>query len=186
VTTLPLYARRTAVYRLFADDDTLLYVGCSCDPDTRIACHLFKSWGSDIANADLAWHDNRFAALRREAQAIVEESPLHNIRRTPPERISKPKCVPVRAQADSGLSLEQVASDVNIPAHWLWRGLVTGTLPHSCTDPDGDDVWFTPEDIRDLHAIYDVRPAGLTEPYQRSRAAVYQAVRFKRCRHAAI
>lgn len=186
MTALALADRLTSVYRLFDDDDTLLYVGCSCEPDRRVrADHLFKPWGQDVAYVTRAWYVDRFAALRQEARAIVEESPIYNVRRTPPERIRKLEPVPAAASPDSGLSLRQVAEEVGIPVHWLWRGLATGTVPHSCTDPEGDDVWFTRDDIRDLHAIYDVRCAGLAKPH-RSRAAVRRAIRFKRCCHAAI
>lgn len=187
MTALPLYDRPTAVYRLFAGDDTLLYVGCSCEPRKRIvADHLFKFWGPDIADFSFDWHDDRFTALRFEAQAIVEEAPLHNVRRTPPERIGKPNSASTSARADSGLSLEQVAADVDIPAHWLWKGLATGTLPHSCTDPEGNDVWFAPDDIRDLHIIYDLPPVGLQGQRESARSGIRRALRFKRCCHAAI
>jgi hypothetical protein len=186
MTALPLYDRPTAVYRLFADDNTLLYVGCSCEPDDRIDDHLFKSWGPDIADVDLAWYENRFTALRREAQAITEEVPLYNIQRPTPERIRTPKPTAKPAPRDSGLTFAQVAEEVDIPVHWLWRGVANGKLPHSCLDPEGDDVWFAQDDIRDLHVIYDLPPIGLGRQRVSTRVGIRRALRFKRCSHAAI
>lgn len=68
----------TAVYRLFDEGDTLLYVGTSYDPDARVARHRKKSWGPQIATIKAIWYPNRPTALHVEAAAIRDERPRHN------------------------------------------------------------------------------------------------------------
>lgn len=186
MTALALYNRPTAVYRLFANDGALLYVGCTCDPHERFFGHQGKHWWPSATHVATEWFNDRFTALLQEAQAIIDEAPIHNIRRTPPNRIRARKPTPEPAPRNSGLTFAQVAEEVDIPVHWLWRGVVIGKLPHSCLDPEGDDVWFAPEDIRDLHIIYDLPPVGLRGQRASARSGIRRALRFKHCLHAAI
>lgn len=67
------------VYRLFATDGHLLYVGCSFAPMSRIAAHTNgRVWGEDIAAATFQWFPDQHSALRAEAEAIAEEHPEWN------------------------------------------------------------------------------------------------------------
>lgn len=186
MTALPLAERRTAVYRVFDDDDTLLYVGCSYDPRSRFHAHRGSPMWPAAAYTKLAWFPDRFTALLEEARAIVEEAPLHNKRRTPPEQINAPKTIVPPPMLGPYLDLERAAEAVRIPAHWLWRGLVTGKLPHSCAGDDSDDVWFTQDDVRDLHIIFDLPPLGLEHKRRSQRHSIYKACRLNRCTHAGI
>jgi hypothetical protein len=181
MTTLRLADRPTAVYRLFSKNDELLYVGCSCEPDRRLMYHRYKPWGPDIADVVDAWFPDRLTALRQEARAITEESPLHNISRPSPDRIRATKPAAELSMSMSGLTFEQAAEEVDVPVDWLRDGVADGKLPHSCEDPD--DVWFTPDDIRDLHIIYDLPPRGLERQRIAARASVRRDLRFKRCSH---
>lgn len=177
MTALPLADRRTAVYRLFDAEGNLLYVGCSCTPDPRIDQHRGKPWWPEVTDVTVTWLPDRFTALRYEAEAILAEGPRHNLRRTDPDLISAPAATRTRS-ADTGLTFDEVASEVDIPVDWLRKGVALGKLPHSCDDPDADEVWFAPEDIRDLHTIYDY---GNGRNYKRR--AVYRSLRFNRCSH---
>lgn len=99
--TPELFARRTAVYRLYAQNGDLLYVGCSFNPNERIRAHrLEKQWGRSIQRTDIRWYQNRMGALRREARAIVDENPLWNMNTPNPKNVRAPR-IPrsVRPQA---------------------------------------------------------------------------------------
>lgn len=87
----PLHERRTAVYRLLAEDGAPLYVGASCNPDSRLADHRTdKPWWQEVASVSVEWHPDRLSALRHEAQTIANESPRYNRTALDPERIALP------------------------------------------------------------------------------------------------
>ena len=74
---------RTAVYRLFAVDGQLLYVGMTHDPLQRFAVHRSeRAWWPtvDRRKTRLVWFDSRAEAEAAETAAIRDESPLHNLR----------------------------------------------------------------------------------------------------------
>lgn len=68
-----------AVYRHFAADGQLLYVGCSIDPLYRFGVHRSVSpWAFEVARIDVEWFADKEAALEAEARAIRDEGALHN------------------------------------------------------------------------------------------------------------
>lgn len=73
IETLP-----TAVYRLYAAGDQLLYVGITNNTDVRFKWHSQRSWWHRIVRKDVEWHPDRGTARRNEAQAIKEEGPVLN------------------------------------------------------------------------------------------------------------
>lgn len=69
----------TAVYRLYARDGRLLYVGMTNNPDVRFAYHaLTRRWWQDIEEKVIEWHPDRATARQHEAAAIKGEAPVHN------------------------------------------------------------------------------------------------------------
>lgn len=75
------YGTRTAVYRTWDADRTLLYVGISGDPEQRRRAHLAGSSWSQFADTWLVtWHTNRIVAEFVEARAIIQDRPLFNAR----------------------------------------------------------------------------------------------------------
>ena len=71
----------TAVYRLYAADGSLLYVGISNQPEIRWQQHaLEKRWWPEVAAKDTFWYDDRDTAAAEEMRAIVSEDPRHNKR----------------------------------------------------------------------------------------------------------
>ncbi|MFV5995399.1 GIY-YIG nuclease family protein [Streptomyces sp. NPDC056231] len=75
--------RPAAVYRLFAKDGTLLYVGSAYDPEERARAHQRKDWWPLVARRTDEWHDTREDADNAESRVIVEEDPAHNVAGTP-------------------------------------------------------------------------------------------------------
>lgn len=71
---------RTALYRHFAADGRLLYVGISLSAIGRLAQHRETShWYGEIARVDIEWHSDRNAAMKAEKNAIQNEHPPYNI-----------------------------------------------------------------------------------------------------------
>lgn len=70
---------RTALYRLYAADGTLLYIGISYDPDKRFEQHAKqKDWWPLVARRVVQWFDDRPTAAAAEAEAIRSEDPERN------------------------------------------------------------------------------------------------------------
>lgn len=75
----PPEAERTAVYRLYDEDEELLYVGVAIEPRVRFRQHrLDKPWWPRVAAREIEWFDSRAEALAVEGLAIVRELPRHN------------------------------------------------------------------------------------------------------------
>lgn len=75
---------RTVLYRLYAADGTLLYVGVTGNLLKRFREHRYKkSWWPQVTGMRLAYYDSRAEAEEAEDAAIRSENPVHNILRTP-------------------------------------------------------------------------------------------------------
>lgn len=84
--------RKTCLYRHFAADGSLLYVGMTNSALRRIDGHRAKSgWVDQIHRVEIEWFATRAEAHAAERAAIVAEQPKHNrIRYHPkPERPQK-------------------------------------------------------------------------------------------------
>jgi excinuclease UvrABC nuclease subunit len=70
----------TALYRFFAKDDRLLYVGVTDDLKSRLAAHATqKSWWGEVSRTTVEWFPGRLEALDAEIAAIQSERPAYNI-----------------------------------------------------------------------------------------------------------
>ena len=73
------------LYRHFDDSGTLLYVGVSLNSINRLSQHKNGShWFEDIARVEIEKCDSRQNALEAETNAILNENPLHNVRKRKP------------------------------------------------------------------------------------------------------
>jgi hypothetical protein len=71
---------RTALYRHFAADGALLYVGISAFPTERAHQHNCRAhWATSIARIEVDHFDTREDAIAAERLAIATERPLHNV-----------------------------------------------------------------------------------------------------------
>jgi excinuclease UvrABC nuclease subunit len=69
----------TTLYRLFDEDDSLIYVGVSVDIMHRLHQHRQKWWWPEVANASFEHFPNRREAEEREREVIEEEAPFYNV-----------------------------------------------------------------------------------------------------------
>lgn len=70
----------TCLYRLYDDQDQLLYVGISHRHLVRLHQHSKdKPWWTQGTRATLTHYPNRAAALEAEREAIVSECPAFNV-----------------------------------------------------------------------------------------------------------
>lgn len=68
------------VYRLYASDGALLYVGMSKSPNARLKRHKRdKDWAADISSMNYKGYDSRDSARAAEIDAIRTEGPRYNV-----------------------------------------------------------------------------------------------------------
>lgn len=71
--------RPTALYQLYAADETLLYVGITMYPGERFTTHARdKAWWPSVARKTVDWHGCRADAMAAETLAIAAGNPVHN------------------------------------------------------------------------------------------------------------
>jgi len=71
---------KTALYRIWGNQDQLLYVGISKSALGRLGQHLTeKTWASDITNVTIETFPTREQAAAAEVVAIKTEHPVHNV-----------------------------------------------------------------------------------------------------------
>lgn len=81
-------ARPCFLYRLYGEDDELLYIGISLSALGRLSEHLAeKSWAAQVRRTTIETYPTRAAAAAAEVAAIKSEWPTYNVqhngRRTP-------------------------------------------------------------------------------------------------------
>ena len=70
---------RTALYRLYDEAGTLLYVGISHQPEVRFEQHSkVKEWWPRVARREVEWLDDRPTAAKAEEVAVRSEDPEFN------------------------------------------------------------------------------------------------------------
>lgn len=82
-----LHERPHFVYRAFAADGALLYIGCTSDVDRRFAAHRkhpsSQRWIHDMDRLTVEEHPDQWSAMRAEWDAIRDEHPRFNIHANP-------------------------------------------------------------------------------------------------------
>ncbi len=69
-----------ALYRFFAADGTLLYIGLTMNPGTRWKAHSKdKPWWTEVANVTVEVYPDRRSVEAAEVSAIKSEKPKYNI-----------------------------------------------------------------------------------------------------------
>jgi transcriptional regulator with XRE-family HTH domain/predicted GIY-YIG superfamily endonuclease len=71
---------RTALYRIYGDDELLLYVGIAKDFGKRWKQHAARQpWWDQVKRQTVVWYDTREEALTEEALAIQAGQPKYNL-----------------------------------------------------------------------------------------------------------
>jgi hypothetical protein len=70
---------KTTLYRHFAGNGRLLYVGVSLSAISRLSDHRTSRWFDQIVDVEVEYYPTREAALAAEREAIRTENPLYNI-----------------------------------------------------------------------------------------------------------
>lgn len=69
----------TALYRLYDESGTLLYIGISYQPEVRFEQHAaLKPWWDRVARREMVWFPDRPTAAKAEAEAVRTEDPEYN------------------------------------------------------------------------------------------------------------
>jgi predicted GIY-YIG superfamily endonuclease len=70
---------RTALYRLYDESGTLLYIGISHQPEVRFVQHSkLKEWWPRVTRREVQWFDDRPTAAKAEERAVRTEDPEFN------------------------------------------------------------------------------------------------------------
>lgn len=101
--------RRAAVYRLYAADGTLLYVGSAYDPKARWRVHREKPWATLVARRTEVWYPDRLTAYVEERAAIKAELPKFNIVDNP----EAPRREPIASTTTMLRSLEREVENIS-------------------------------------------------------------------------
>jgi hypothetical protein len=77
---LPEIVPPVALYRFYAEDHSLLYVGITESPAQRWRSHAAdRPWWPQVADAKVEWHKTRADAAAAELAAIRAENPRYNL-----------------------------------------------------------------------------------------------------------
>lgn len=68
----------TAVYIMRDNDDTVIYVGISVQPLSRLTHHERSAWFTQVATIRLEHFSSHQDALNRERDLIRQHTPTHN------------------------------------------------------------------------------------------------------------
>lgn len=72
-------AMKAGVYRIWGEDGSLLYVGTSATPLTRIAAHRSRDWWTLVARIEIKSYESAAEARQAEYAAIRLERPIFNL-----------------------------------------------------------------------------------------------------------
>jgi hypothetical protein len=103
----------TTLYRLYADNGELLYVGLSMYPPARFKRHeAERPWWSAVASIRLEPFSDPVAAAEAEREAIRLEFPLHNVNGSPTERQKRQPIMDPEGTDPVAAMLREVADPV--------------------------------------------------------------------------
>jgi hypothetical protein len=116
----------STVYRLWDDEDLLLYVGCTNDTGRRFAQHFpphsrVRGWQAEVTRIATTPYPDRRSALQAEAQAILTEGPLYNDLRVV-YRVHRQMFGPPRFTNQEQVIRERIARRLGAdPGAWAYR-----------------------------------------------------------------
>lgn len=130
-------SERADVYRMYAADGTLLYVGCSVQWPVRLAAHEGeKPWWPDVAMVKIEHFPDITSALHAEGEAQEREHPVHNFIRNG----RWPNMRAYRRQQNAALARREAAHAADLLARGVyefWVHCTNCSLNRRCEWPRG-------------------------------------------------
>lgn len=136
---MPDSPQRTALYRFFAEDDSLLYVGIAYDPDVRQQQHAKSAsdtWWPLAKRRTDEWFETRAEADRAEIEAIARERRRFNVRDNPHLSPDVTKVRQQRAARSELLPHQGPFTRYHQVAEAIRRKIETGELPPGLRVPN--------------------------------------------------
>jgi predicted GIY-YIG superfamily endonuclease len=124
------------VYRLYDGEGSLLYVGCTVDPATRLRAHRRRQpWWDEVVSSEVVWYSSMDQAADVEQHAILAERPVYNVcigRYTGGGWLAGPKGSPVADESGEGRALTLVAPRSRVRKHRAAGRGSSQRLPCDC------------------------------------------------------
>jgi predicted GIY-YIG superfamily endonuclease len=149
----PYPSGKSALYKLYDSANTLLYVGITRHPDVRFKEHAGdKPWWHLVTREEIVWLADRDAAIKAEAQAMVDERPLyngyHHLGKGWPQKARQYDDTTDRETVRSGMRAAIERGDYR-PRAFIWAA------------PVGRQYGVAP--VTAFHALHDLVKEGLLE-----------------------
>ena len=135
------YHREAAVYRCFADNGDLLYIGRSVNAISRLARHYTSApWYQEVTFITVEWYDAEHDAVEAEKFAIQRESPKYNKAVSVPRQVIRARSHIVNGMPPIDV-VEPAPADVNTPKikgpqmFYNWQATGFEGLPAEPDDP---------------------------------------------------
>jgi predicted GIY-YIG superfamily endonuclease len=159
----------TALYRLYAAGDVLLYVGFTGELKSRFGQHAkTQPWWPDVVRKTIVWYPTRAEADAAETAAIDQEKPIHNISKSGRWwRLSEWRVLPYDDEAgvDPGrlvaLGLDKSISPTALKLAVFYLG--------GCTTEDAIEA-LNPSRSSFFQAIRELKAAGHVDAWLRQEA----------------
>ena len=118
------------IYRLYASNEQLLYIGITNDPNRRFRDHAGQSrWYSLVVRHDTRRLDcDENEAKKIERLAIIKEQPLHNVIHNTPTEDQLTKSVLVRFTDDAFEALDNACYTTRISKAKFIRDAVNAAI----------------------------------------------------------
>ena len=110
-----------ALYRFWAADGALLYVGITINPGRRWRAHQRREWWHEVASITVETHPDRPAVLAAERAAIATEHPRCNVIHNRPAPARRTTATATTSSDDETLTtaeIRQIERALATPGHW--------------------------------------------------------------------
>ncbi len=123
----------TALYRIYGERSSLIYVGVTDNLPRRMADHCSKEWWRDMRAMSVEEFPTRAAALAAEAELIRTARPTHNVIHNPAPGTAAPTIGD--PSTTRWLSVQETASQVGVTPRTVRRWIAAGRLKCYRTGP---------------------------------------------------
>lgn len=125
-----------ALYRVYSENATLLYIGVTGNPEARLKRHSSQyggsEWRDEWSLVEITWFPTREEALEAETAAIRSEHPKYNRAHSliPVIRVLEPRTMPANA-LNAWITRREAASILKVSIKTIDRLIRSGRIePH--------------------------------------------------------